>query len=52
MARAQGARSLMAAAFETSYGTPPLSGYMQMPFASTSLGAEQPEVVAEIRTSC
>ena len=41
MARAQGARSLMAAAFETTYGTPPVGGYMQMPFASTSLGAEQ-----------
>ncbi len=48
MARAQGARSLMAAAFETSYGTPPLSGYMQMPFASTSLGAEQPLLGSEL----
>jgi len=48
MARAQGARSLMAAAYETSYGTPPLSGYMQMPFASTSLGAEQPLLGSEL----
>jgi hypothetical protein len=48
MARAQGARSLMAAAFETTYGTPPLSGYMQMPFASTSLGAEQPLLGSEL----
>jgi len=48
MARAQGARSLMAAAFETTYGTPPVSGYRQMPFASTSLGAEQPLLGSEL----
>ena len=48
MARAQGARSLMAAAFETTYGTAPASGYMQMPFASTSLGAEQPLLGSEL----
>ena len=40
MARAQGARSQLAAAFETTYGTAPASGYFQMPFASASLGAE------------
>jgi len=48
MARAQGARSLMAAAFETTYGTPPVGDYMQMPFASTSLGAEQPLLGSEL----
>lgn len=42
MARAQGARSQLAAAFETTYGTAPATGFMQMPFASASLGAEQP----------
>ncbi|MDP2062084.1 MAG: phage tail tube protein [Phaeovulum sp.] len=42
MARAQGARAQMALAFETSYGTPPVGGYTRMPFASTTLGAEQP----------
>jgi len=41
MARAQGARAQMALAFETTYGTPPVGGYTRMPFASTSLGAEQ-----------
>jgi hypothetical protein len=48
MARAQGARALMALAFETTYGTPPASGYTRMPFASTSLGAEQPLLNSEL----
>ena len=47
MARAQGARALMALAFETTYGTPPASGYTKMPFASTTLGAEQPLQTSE-----
>ena len=42
MARAHGARAQMALAFETVYGTPPASGYRLMPFARTTLGAEQP----------
>ena len=53
MARAQGARAQMALAFETTYGTPPTpdsegSGYTKMPFASTSLGAEQPLLNSEL----
>jgi len=48
MARAQGARSQLAAAFETTYGTAPASGYFQMPFASASLGAEQPLLSSEL----
>jgi hypothetical protein len=48
MARAQGARALMALAFETTYGTPPASGFTQIPFASTSLGAEQPLLNSEL----
>ena len=48
MARAQGARALMALAFETTYGTPPVSGYTRMPFASTTLGAEQPLLNSEL----
>lgn len=48
MARAQGARSQMALAFETTYGTAPVSGYTRMPFASASLGAEQPLLTSEL----
>jgi hypothetical protein len=38
----------MALAFETSYGTPPASGFTKLPFASTSLGAEQPLQTSEL----
>ncbi|MEX0368807.1 MAG: phage tail tube protein [Ruegeria sp.] len=48
MARAQGARAQMALAFETVYGTPPVGGFTKMPFASTSLGAEQPLLNSEL----
>ena len=48
MARAQGARAQMALAFETTYGTPPVSSFTKMPFASTSLGAEQPLQTSEL----
>ena len=48
MARAQGARAQMALAFETVYGTPPPSGFTKMPFASTTLGAEQPLLASEL----
>ena len=48
MARAQGARAQMALAFETTYGTPPASGFTRMPFASTTLGAEQPLLNSEL----
>ncbi len=40
MARAQGSRAQMALAFETTDGTPPVSGFTKMPFASTTLGAD------------
>ena len=48
MARAQGARAQMVLAFETTYGTPPASGFTRMPFASTTLGAEQPLLASEL----
>ena len=40
MGRAQGARAVMALAFESVFGTPPVSGFFQMPFASTTLGGK------------
>ena len=48
MARAQGARAQMALAFESVYGTPPASGFTRMPFASSTLGAEQPLLSSEL----
>jgi len=48
MARAQGARAQMALAFESVYGTPPETGYVKMPFASSTLGAEQPLLESEL----
>ncbi len=48
MARALGARAQMALAFETTYGTPLVSGFTKMPFTSTSLGAEQPLLNSEM----
>jgi hypothetical protein len=38
----------MALAFETTYGTAPVSGYRLVPFASTTLGAEQPLINSEL----
>ena len=38
----------MALAFESVYGTPPASGYFKMPFASATLGAEQPLLESEL----
>ncbi len=41
MARARGANAIMAASFETTYGTPPSTGYRKLPFVSSNLGEEQ-----------
>lgn len=48
MARALGARATMAAAFESTYGTAPGSGFFTMPFATSNLGADQPLIESEI----
>lgn len=48
MARAHGARVQMALAFESTYGTAPVSGFTKMPFASASLGAQQPLIDNEL----
>jgi hypothetical protein len=42
MARQQGAKTAIAFAFESTYGTAPVSGYTQLPFITSSLSAGQP----------
>lgn len=48
MARAQGARSQLAIAFETVYGTAPATGFTRVPFAASTLSAEQPLLSSEL----
>ncbi len=48
MARAHGARAQIALAFESTYGTAPVSGYTKMPAASISLGSGQPLIDSEL----
>lgn len=49
MARAQGARSVLAFGVEGSYGVPPSAGnYLRAPFASTTLGTDQPLLADEL----
>jgi hypothetical protein len=48
MAREQGARTQLAAAFETIYGQAPVSGFTRLPFASITLGSEQPLLANEL----
>jgi hypothetical protein len=48
MARARGANAVMAAAFETTYGTPPVAGYKKLPFVSSALGDEQNLIASDL----
>jgi len=48
MGRARGANALMALAFETTYGVPPTSGFLQMPFANDDLGEEQGLIASDL----
>ncbi|MGI4879907.1 MAG: phage tail tube protein [Janthinobacterium lividum] len=41
MGRARGSSALMAGAFETTYGTPPTTGFIALPFVSSNLGEER-----------
>ena len=48
MARAHGARAQCAFAFESTYGTAPVSGFTKLPFASTNLGMMQDLIASEL----
>ena len=48
MERAKGGRAQMVLAFEVTCATPPGNGFTCMPFASTTLGAEQPLLASEL----
>jgi hypothetical protein len=48
MARARGANASMAAAFESSYGVAPASGYRKLPFVSAEIGDEQNLIASDL----
>ena len=48
MARAYGSRAQLALAYESTYGTAPVSGYTKLPFATSGLSSEQPLVDSEL----
>ena len=49
MARSLGARARLALGFETAYGTPPVSGFIRMPFApGLTVAAEQQLLDSEL----
>lgn len=48
MAREQGSKTEFAIAFEDTYGTPPSTGWLKMPFATTTLGSDQPLIESEL----
>lgn len=48
MPRARGANAALAAVFESTYGTPPVSGFRRLPFVSCNLGEEQGLIESEL----
>lgn len=48
MARARGANAVMAAAFETTYGVTPGSGFRKLPFVLANLGEEQSLIESDL----
>jgi hypothetical protein len=48
MARARGANAVMALAFESTYGTPPGSGFQKVPFVSSQLGEQQDLIASDL----
>ena len=48
MARQTGSTAQVAAAFETTYGTAPATGFKTMPFTAVNLGTDQPLLDSEV----
>jgi len=48
MARARGANAGMALAYESTYGTPPGSGFKKVPFVSANLGEQQDLIESDL----
>lgn len=48
MSRAYGANAQLLAAFETTYGVAPVSGFVKFPFVASSLGSEQGLIDSDI----
>jgi hypothetical protein len=48
MPRARGVKAALAAVFESTYGTPPGTGFRRMPFASVNIGEEQGLIASEL----
>ena len=48
MPRARGVNAALAAVFESTYGTPPGTGFRRMPFASVNIGEEQGLIASEL----
>lgn len=48
MARARGANALLAGAFESAYGTSPVSGFNKLPFVTSNLGEERPLLESDL----
>lgn len=48
MARALGANAILAGAFETTYGTPPATDFMKLPFVTTNLGEERGLIASDL----
>jgi hypothetical protein len=48
MARARGANAIMAAAYESTYGTVPGSGFKKLPFVSADIGEDQALIASDL----
>ena len=48
MARARGANPIMAAAYESTYGTVPGSGFKKLPFVSADIGEDQALIASDL----